>query len=134
MYEFSLDDGPWQESGTFTGVSAGDHVIRARDLNGCGIGVATVLVIDYPLFFTPNGDGYHDTWNITGIRGLNDAKIYIFDRYGKLLKQLNPAGEGWNGTYNGELMPSDDYWFSIYYVESGNEARKEFRAHFSLKR
>ncbi|MBT8252347.1 MAG: T9SS type B sorting domain-containing protein, partial [Bacteroidia bacterium] len=118
----------------FTGVSAGDHVVTARDIRGCGIGIAEVMVIDYPLFFTPNGDGYHDSWNITGIRALNGARIYIFDRYGKLLKQLNPDGEGWNGTYNGQLMPSDDYWFSIYYIEPGNEVRKEFRAHFSLKR
>jgi hypothetical protein len=66
-YEYSLDDGPWQESGTFTGVSAGEHVVNARDINGCGIATTTVLVIDYPLFFTPNGDGYHDTWNIVGI-------------------------------------------------------------------
>lgn len=134
VYEYSLDDGPWQESGTFTDVSAGEHVVRARDINGCGIGIATVLVIDYPHFFTPNGDGYHDTWNIAGIATQPSAKIYIFDRYGKLLKQLSPTGEGWNGTYNGALMPTDDYWFVVEYNEPTNDARKTFRAHFTLKR
>ena len=58
--------------------------------------------------------------------------IYIFDRYGKLLKQLDPDGAGWNGTYNGAEMPSTDYWFKIIYIE--NNEQKEFRAHFSLKR
>ncbi|MBT8278052.1 MAG: T9SS type B sorting domain-containing protein, partial [Bacteroidia bacterium] len=108
VYEYSLDDGPWQDSGIFTNVSSGEHIVRARDKNGCGVGFTTILVIDYPLFFTPNGDGYHDTWNIAGIATQPSAKIYIFDRFGKLLKQLSPTGQGWNGTYNGALMPSDD--------------------------
>ncbi|NNL42995.1 MAG: T9SS type B sorting domain-containing protein, partial [Desulfobacterales bacterium] len=134
VYEYSLDEGPWQESGTFTGVTPGEHVVRARDLNGCGIGSTTVLVIDYPLYFTPNGDGYNDTWNIVGVGALESAKIYIFDRFGKLLKQLNPSGQGWNGTYNGEALPSSDYWFTIEYIEPSATAKKQFRAHFALKR
>jgi gliding motility-associated-like protein len=133
-YEYSLDDGPWQSSGTFTGVSAGDHVVTARDINGCGIATTTVLVIDYPLYFTPNGDGYHDTWNIVGIATQPNAKIYIFDRYGKLLKQLSPTGEGWNGTYNGAPLPSSDYWFTVVYDEPSSAVKKEFKAHFTLKR
>jgi gliding motility-associated-like protein len=134
VYQYSLDNGPWQDSGIFTNVSAGEHVVQARDINGCGIGVTTVLVIDYPLYFTPNGDGYNDTWNITGIGTQPSAKIYIFDRYGKLLKQLSPTGAGWNGTYNGEPLPSNDYWFTIVFNEPSNAIRKEFRAHFTLKR
>ncbi|NND26415.1 MAG: T9SS type B sorting domain-containing protein, partial [Flavobacteriaceae bacterium] len=85
-------------------------------------------------FFTPNGDGYHDTWNIAGIATQPSAKIYIFDRFGKLLKQLSPTSQGWNGTYNGALMPSDDYWFMVEYNEPSDQSRKEFRAHFTLKR
>lgn len=134
IYEFSLDNGPWQESGIFEYVSAGEHVVKARDKNGCGIGVTTVLVIDYPNFFTPNGDGYHDTWNIVGIGTQTNAKIYIFDRYGKLLKQLSPTGEGWNGTFNGDLLPTNDYWFTVEFDEPLNGKRKVFRGHFTLKR
>ena len=131
-YEYSLDDGPWQASGTFTGVSTGPHVVTARDRNGCGIAVVDVFVLDYPRYFTPNGDGNHDTWNIAGIG--NSAKIYIFDRYGKLLKQLSPNGPGWNGTYNGNRMPTGGYWFVVEYDEPTTGERKELRAHFTLKR
>ncbi|WP_353780267.1 T9SS type B sorting domain-containing protein, partial [Winogradskyella sp. 3972H.M.0a.05] len=105
-YEYSLDNGPWQDSGVFTGVTPGEHTVVARDKNGCGIVAGTITVLDYPLFFTPNGDGYNDKWMIPGLDA--NAKIYIFDRYGKLLKQLNPQGSGWDGTYNGELMPTND--------------------------
>ncbi|MCA0133962.1 T9SS type B sorting domain-containing protein, partial [Winogradskyella alexanderae] len=104
----------------------------ARDRNGCGLVTETVFVVDYPLYFTPNGDGNNDTWNIAGIGGT--AKIYIFDRYGKLLKQISPTGSGWDGTYNGSRMPSSDYWFTVEYDEPGTDRRKELRAHFTLKR
>ena len=133
-YEYSIDNGPWQLDNIFTDVSAGFHEIRVRDLNGCGISSATVLVIDYPRFFTPNGDGYNDTWQIIGIDTRPLSTIYIFDRYGKLLKQLSPLSEGWDGTFNGKPLPATDYWFSVKYEEPGTEIIKTFRAHFSLKR
>ncbi|PSG91540.1 T9SS type B sorting domain-containing protein, partial [Aurantibacter aestuarii] len=121
---------------TFTDVSAGEHVITVRDKNGCGEASATVLAMDYPLFFTPNGDGYNDTWNIYGIANQPDATIYIFDRMGKLLKQISPTGAGWDGTYNGNPMPTSDYWFTVEYREpnSTSDEKKQFRAHFTLKR
>jgi len=132
VYEYSLDGGPWQDSGVFNNVSSGEHEITARDRNGCGTATTTVTVFDYPLYFTPNGDGNHDTWQIENIG--NSAKIYIFDRYGKLLKQIGPSGNGWDGTYNGSAMPTSDYWFTIEYDEPSTGQRKEFRAHFTLKR
>ncbi|HLF53229.1 T9SS type B sorting domain-containing protein, partial [Flavobacterium sp.] len=68
-----------------------------------------------------------------GLSSQPNAKIYIFDRYGKLIKQISPTGTGgWDGTYNGQLMPSSDYWFTVDYLETG--VNKVFKAHFSLKR
>ncbi|MFC0605454.1 T9SS type B sorting domain-containing protein [Winogradskyella pulchriflava] len=131
-YEYSLDGGPWQDHGTFTNVTAGEHQVTARDKNGCGLVSELIFVIDYPVYFTPNGDGNNDTWNISGIG--SSAKIYIYDRYGKLLKQLSPTGTGWNGTFNGNLMPTNDYWFVVEYIEPMTNKQKEFRAHFTLKR
>lgn len=134
-YEFRLDEGPWQDGNVFAPVSAGDHVVYVRDRNNGGCidsQPIPVSVIDYPNYFTPNGDGYNDTWNIIGLASQPEASIFIFDRYGKLLKQISPAGEGWNGTMNGSPLPSTDYWFKVIYLE--NDVAKEFKAHFSLKR
>ena len=121
-------------TGEFYNVTPGPHTITISDSNarGCWSDELDVFVIDYPRFFSPNGDGANDTWMIYGIEGIPISQIYIFDRYGKLLKQLDPDGAGWNGTYNGAELPSTDYWFKIIYIE--NNQQKEFRAHFSLKR
>jgi len=143
VYEFSIDGGSWEEgilSGTgeytftFTDVAAGEHYITVRDTVGCGESTTTILVMDYPHYFTPNGDGFHDTWNIYAIGNQPDAVIYIFDRYGKLLKQLSPTNPGWDGTFNGNRMPSDDYWFRLEYIEPTNNEMRTFSSHFSLKR
>jgi len=135
VFWYSLDDAEPITNGTFNNISPGIHTITITDGKNCWEEVIEVLIIDYPHFFTPNGDGINDTWQIIGIEGIPISQIYIFDRFGKLLKQLDPDGEGWDGTYNGSQMPATDYWFKIIYIE-GNDTptQKEFRAHFSLKR
>lgn len=131
-YEYSLDDSPFQDSPTFSNVSSGIHTVTVRDKNGCGSVTDTILVINYPKFFTPNADGYNDTWNIFDLKEQAKAVIYIYDRYGKLLTQIFPHKKGWDGLYNGSQMPSTDYWFTVSYEEDNQS--KEFKSHFSLKR
>jgi gliding motility-associated-like protein len=137
-YQYSLDDGPRQTSPIFENVSLGEHIITIWDTKGgvassCDPLVLTeVQTIDYPHYFTPNGDGINDYWNIVGLSNQISAKIYIFDRQGKLIKQISPQSKGWDGTYNGNLMISTDYWFTVDYSEAG--AEKQFKAHFTLKR
>jgi len=84
--------------------------------------------VEAPRFFTPNADGYHDTWKV--LDRLNEVKlISIFDRYGKLLKQLSTSSNGWDGTYNGKLLPSSSYWYLIEKHDG-----KVIRGSFSLIR
>ena len=133
-YEYALDEGPWQKDHILSNVHYGMHTISVRDRFGCAIETLKINIIDYPKYFTPNGDGYHDTWNISSLRHQANAKIYIFDRYGKLLKEIRPSGEGWNGTFNGQPMPTSDYWFLVEYYSQSSKALNQFKAHFTLKR
>lgn len=132
-YEFALDNpvGPFQDEPNFYQVSSGIHRVYIRDKNGCGVVGQEISVLGYDAFFTPNGDGVNDTWMI---RGLNEqfqsrSKIYIYDRYGKLLDALDPLGQGWNGIYKGLRLPEDSYWFR-FDVEDG----RSLMGHFSLIR
>jgi len=132
-YEFSLDNefSHYQDEPFFKNVKAGIHTLYVRDKKGCGTTSIQLSIIGYPKFFTPNGDGYNDFWNIKGIDSHFQSKstIYIFDRYGKLVKQLSTIGTGWDGTYNGAKLPTNDYWFSVL-LEDG----RQFKGHFTLKR
>ncbi|MGJ8591639.1 MAG: T9SS type B sorting domain-containing protein [Aquaticitalea sp.] len=134
IYEFSLDNGLWQVSPVFMNVSSGTHIVTARDMYGCGYTSINVCLIGYSKFFTPNGDNINETWNIKGASCIDNANISIYDRYGKLLKQINSNGQGWNGTFNDTLLPTDDYWFVIEYLEFGNSNVRQFMGHFTLKR
>ena len=132
-FEYQLDNGTFQDSNVFQHVPSGIHTITVRDKNGCGSTSIQALVVNYPKYFTPNGDGYNDSWNIEDLSGQSSASIIIYDRYGKILNQIKPNNSGWDGTYNGHLMPSDDYWFSVSYIDE-NQVAQEFRAHFAMKR
>jgi len=134
VFWYSLDGGEPTINGTFTNVSPGMHTVTITDGENCWIYSDTITIIDYPHFFTPNGDGINDTWAIIGQEGIPISQVYIFNRFGKLLTQLDPNGEGWDGTYNGSQVPATDYWFKIIYIEGSNSTQKEYKAHFSLKR
>jgi gliding motility-associated-like protein len=133
-YLYRLDDGPFQQSPVFEFVSSGYHAVTVVDQYGCSMPITknNILVIGYPKYFTPNADTYNDTWNISELQGNSGSKIYIFDRYGKLLKEIRPDGLGWDGNYIGRPMPASDYWFVVEYQEDA--ILKKFKSHFSLKR
>ncbi len=139
-FEYSLDniDGPYQESNTFENLDGGLHTIYVRNIFGCGMTLTSepFLIVNYPSAFSPNNDGINDTWNIQGLDNpalISDVRIFIYDRYGKLLAQLQP-NDGWDGTYNGMPLPSTDYWFKANYMDQTIDQHVKFTGHFSLKR
>ncbi|WP_298501734.1 T9SS type B sorting domain-containing protein [uncultured Maribacter sp.] len=136
-YEYAINGGEFQDDPVFTDVPPGLNTVVINDKNGCGITEPIeFLIVAYPKFFTPNNDGFYDTWNIFGIETLANPRVYIFDRYGKLLKQLDENNIGWDGTFNGKEMPSSDYWFRFEYDEdvAGTLVAKIRKTHFTLKR
>lgn len=135
-FEYALNDGPFQDSPVFTGVPAGNHQLHMRSTQGCGSLTETITVVGFGTLFTPNGDGLNDLWQIAGLEQLTDPEIFIFDRYGKLLKQLDGTSGGWDGTFNGRPMPATDYWFRLNYTnDQGQRVEARYlKTHFSLVR
>ena len=136
-YEYALNNefGPFKEEPFFNNVPAGIHTLYVRDTDNCGTAALEVSIIGFPKFFTPNNDGYNDTWNILGINNsfYPTSSLNIFDRYGKLLAQINPNIKGWNGLYNGKELPSSDYWFTVQLKDKTGKIRNK-QGHFILVR
>ncbi|MFV5691835.1 choice-of-anchor L domain-containing protein [Flavobacterium sp. LT1R49] len=129
-YEFSIEGSFFQDEPLFNAVASGDYLVYVRDKNGCGLSNPfKIYVLDYPRYFTPNGDGYNDFWKIKNLDLLPKSTITIFDRYGKLLKELSSTSFGWNGNFNGYDLPADDYWFNLTFEDG-----RIIKGHFSLKR
>ena len=137
IYEYALYDDKgiyynYQDRNTFENIGPGIYTINVRDVkNDCGITQEPVSIIGFPKYFTPNNDGINDTWQVYGVSDIfqPNSLIFIYDRYGKLVKQLSPASKGWDGNFNGEPLPNNDYWFAVT-LQDG----RIFKNHFSLKR
>ena len=127
-FEYSIDGVNYQQNNEFI-VFPGNYTVYVRDLYNCRTLMEEFIVLGYQKFFTPNGDGTNENWQIIGAEHYPEAFIYIYDRYGKLIKQLLPKDKGWDGTYLGQPMPSSDYWFKFE-----NDKGKVFTGHFTLKR
>lgn len=131
VYTLDYEDGIYQTSNFFDNVLPGFHTIYIKDLNGCGTVQRQIAIIGAPKYFTPNGDGYNDTWKIAGISQYFSPSTvtYVYDRFGKFLHQIFALDNGWDGTFNGTPLPADDYWYVIN-LEDG----RTVKGHFSLKR
>lgn len=138
-YEYAIDDesGPYQDEPYFDNLEPGIHTLYVRDKNGCGIASIQVPIIGFPDFFTPNNDSYNDTWRVIGVHldYYTKVDVSIFDRYGKILAVLNLSSNdyGWDGIYDGKVMPSSDYWFTATLEDKKGNTRVR-NGHFSLLR
>ncbi len=137
-YEYSLDGVSFQSDNIFERVAPGNYVLTVRDANGClPPAFRNISIIGAPKFFTPNNDFENDTWHVINLSQdslMNpDDGVSIFDRYGKMITKLYANSDGWDGYYNGNALPSGDYWFSVLIKDSSDNPVLK-RGHFSLIR
>ncbi len=134
-YLYSINGGlDYQTSNFFENVSFGDHIISVTDSLSCENTVSeTIYIMGAPPFFTPNNDGENDTWKIYGMENQPNASIQIYDRFGKIIKIIDPLSNGWNGTLNNIELPAADYWFSLKMFDNNNNPITR-SGHFSLVR
>lgn len=137
-YEYALDNenGPYQNSPVFNSIRAGQYIAYVRDKNGCGVVQRLVeqkvTSKDFPQFFTPNGDGINDFWQYAPPERKKEVSIetlWVFDRIGNLMAQIDPKSKGWNGNFNGQPLPASDYWFKAVTFN-----KIKIYGHFTLKR
>ena len=115
-YYYSADGKTWQTSNIFDNLPSDFYDIMIQDNNYCIDQMQTFLdaSVGIPSFFTPNGDGFNDTWIITGLYMYPDSKVAVYDRYGKQVFESKGAVCEWDGMYGGYKLPSDSYWYVVH--------------------
>ena len=129
------------DSNIFSIRETGDYALRVIDNMGCEVVVVQMLTyinIRIPNYFTPDGDGTDDLWYPHQITPNSDdpfffqnMEVKVFDRYGRLLAEFVGDQRGWDGIYQGNLLPSGDYWYTVILNDIDN---REFTGHFTLYR
>lgn len=128
-YQYSINGVNYHVSPVFTGLLPGKYTVYVKDMDDCGNDEQDVVLLMYPRFFTPNGDGINEVWNIKYAFLEPNMKIHIFDRYGKLIDSFKGNEPGWNGELNGRRLPATDYWFVAVRADG-----REHKGHFSMIR
>lgn len=133
-YLFDFGDG-YQPSSTLSPATYGrTYKVKVKDELGCESDTTIktpTYELEFPVSFTPNGDGENDVWEINNIDKYPGATVKIFDRFGKKLCDMKAAEmDAWDGTYNGRALPSTDYWYEIQI----DEIDKTYIGHFTLIR
>lgn len=134
-FEYKVDQREWQSDNLFENLSFNVmHTGYARDEMGC-VGIVAFFVpkppVPIPEYFVPGEGSAHDVWDLAPIfEAYPKSTVKIFDRTGKVVAELEGDTQDWDGTYNGNALPSTDYW----YIINVPEIRQQFTGHFTLIR
>lgn len=101
--------------------SGGDFnaCLLVKDSFGCNskvcqsIKIPVRFFLELPSSFTPNSDGINDVFLARG-SGVQDFRMKIYNRWGQVVFQSNNIANGWNGYYNGNMLPIE----TLVYVVS----------------
>ena len=135
-YEYAIGsvEGPYQDSPVFNNLGISDFEVFVRDKNGCGMDSARLnadIDLGFPKYFTPNGDGINDYWQVRGrvVDGETITHIEVYDRYGKRITGFSPRGIGWDGTFNGRRLLDAGFWY-----RASTLSNRVLVGHFALRR
>ena len=112
----------WNNGSTqpsITVASAGTFAVEVS--NGCDNQIFRYIIeekecsceISIPNFFTPNGDGFNEMFEITGTSDIARFDLRIYNRWGQLVYQANKIDNYWKGDINGGTAASGIYYWTI---------------------
>jgi gliding motility-associated-like protein len=133
-YQYSFNGEDFITESTYAFYKSGNYTVIVRDKNGCTVTVNrdfTYIDVCIPNYFTPNGDGTLDDWGPGCTNNYPNLTYDIFDRYGRVIAKYR-IGQKWDGKYNGEELPSGDYWYVLRL--NNDKDNREFVGHFTLYR
>lgn len=108
-------------TGTSTIITSAQQVILTS--SSCNSSVSDTIIITekdcsiltdilIPNVFTPNKDNSNDKFIIIGTN-IKTISGSIYNRWGKLLFEWNDINVGWDGTFNGKVVPEGSYFYIV---------------------
>ncbi len=133
-YEYSFQGVSQGSNNIFNLIMDANVVVRVTDERGC-VALVTMpfnfdSMVEFPNFFTPNGDNMGDTWAPKNREYFPYIEVKIYDRYGRVVAILDQI-RSWDGTYEGNELPTGDYW---YVVNANDMDKQRYVGHFTLYR
>lgn len=134
-YTYAWSDGSFEQN--LEGLKPGSYWLIVTDANTCSNTFEFVIddnnneCVFIPNTITPNGDEYNDTWVIRNIGLYPNASVKVFNRWGNELFSSKGEYKPWNGTVNGEPLPSEVYY---YIITLGNEEANEYTGTITIIR
>lgn len=116
----------WQDESTdseFEPTATGDYYVQVT-VGPC-VASDTVyvtlidceIIIEMPNVFTPNGDAINDVFIPKSYEGIKDARLVIFNRWGRSLFETIKVEEGWDGFSSSEITPEGVYFYIVNYTD-----------------
>ena len=110
-----------------------------KNIEGCKdtamktLTVVPVIPIIVPNAFTPDGNGYNNTFKPILYKPQN-YKMWIYNRWGELMFLSEHPEAAWDGKYGGKPAPQGAYVWRIVYYEYDSGLPKEISGHVTLLR
>lgn len=108
--------------------NAGNYWLKVTDINGCigndSFRLATKecnIGVFFPTGFTPNNDGWNDTYKPKAYGRINSYRFIIYNRYGQKLFDSNNITEGWNGEFKGVKQETGGFVYQCWYQLIGED-------------
>ena len=128
----------WSDSGIF-------NVSAIYTSNGCVsdtmefsvvVTKCDKLIYYIPNTFTPNGDEFNQTFKPIFTAGFdpNEFILKVFNRWGELIFVSKDPNEGWDGTFNGEIVPDGIYVWNVRFKSNHDAEIEAFTGHIILVR
>lgn len=93
------------------------YTLTAANSAGCekvvDVKVTVLKDLSVPNSFTPNGDGFNDTWQIDGLEEYPNVVIQVFNRWGTLVFSSKGYSIPWDGSFNGAPLPVATYYYTL---------------------
>jgi gliding motility-associated-like protein len=86
-------------------------------ISNCDIG------IEFPNVFTPNNDGMNDNFIPIKYKGVSNANLSIYNRWGVQIFYTENLRIGWNGFHNSSICSEGIYYWIVQYTSVTNESK-----------